>query len=81
MQLLLVRIATAPGKRRLCALSRAGLLVEEVQSSLRGGPGQLVHPRCDALVQIPQSVVEEPALLLIQGSQHLLSQHTLKVPP
>ncbi len=61
--------------------SRAGLLVEEVQSSLRGGPGQLVHPRCDALVQIPQPVVEEPALLLIQGSQHLLSQPTLKVPP
>ena len=45
--------------------SRAGLLVEEVQSSLRGGPGQLVHPRCDTLVQIAQSVMEEPALLLI----------------
>lgn len=60
--------------------SRAGLLVEEVQSSLRGGPGQLVDPRCDTLVQIPQPVIEEPALLLVQGSQHLLSHATLKVP-
>ena len=55
-------VANLAGK---CMGIRAGFLVEEVQGGLGGGPGQLVHPGGDALVQIPQPVVKQATLLLI----------------
>ncbi len=38
--------------------ARASLFVEEVQGSLWRGPGKLIHPRSDTLVQIPQPIMK-----------------------